>query len=189
MEPKTRLTVEQYLAQERQAETKSEYLNGEVFAMTGATREHNLIAWNIGSSLHAQLRGRSCEAYIGDMRVRVSTTGLFTYPDVVVVCGEPALDRDGLDNLLNPTLIVEVLSESTEDYDRGTKFAHYRTIPSLSEYVLVAQKEVHVEHFIRQADGWLLTETSNLGDTMDLPSIGCRLSLKDVYERVIGSAC
>lgn len=188
MEPKTRLTVEQYLALERKAETKSEYLNGEVFAMTGATREHNLIVLNVGASLHAQLRGRSCEAYIGDMRVRVSTTGLFTYPDVVVVCGEPDLDN-GFDTLLNPTLIVEVLSESTEDYDRGTKFAHYRTIPSLSEYVLVAQKEVHVEHFIRQADGWLLTETSDLGDTVELPSIGCRLSLKDVYERVIGPAC
>lgn len=189
MEPKTRLTVEQYLALERQAETKSEYLNGEVFAMTGASREHNLLAMSVSTSLYTQLRGRSCETYAGDMRVRVSATGLFTYPDVVVVCGAPSFDATAVDTLLNPTLIVEVLSESTEDYDRGTKFAHYRTIPSLSEYVLIAQKEVHVEHFVRQADGWLLTETSNLGDTVELPSIGCRLALKDVYERVINPAC
>ncbi len=188
MEPKTRLTVEEYLAQERQAETKSEYLNGEVFAMTGFTRAHSLIVGNVGCSLHEQLRKRSYEAYISAMRVLVLKTGLFTYPDVVVA-SEPSFDDEAMDNLLNPTLIVEVLSESTEDYDRGTKFAHYRTIPSLSEYVLIAQSEVHVEHFIRQADGWLLTETSDLGDTIELPSIGCRLSLKDVYERVIAPAC
>jgi Uma2 family endonuclease len=184
-DPKPRLSVEEYLALERRAETKSEYLNGETFAMAGASREHNLATTNVISSLHSQLRGRSCEVYTSDMRIRVPATELFTYADVVVACGEPQFDDAELDTLLNPVLIVEVLSGSTEDYDRGTKFAHYRTIPSFSEYVLIAQDRVHVEHFVRQAEGWLLTETDDLGQTVELPSIGCRLALADVYERVM----
>lgn len=183
-EAKPRLTPEQYLAMERHSETRNQFLNGEVFAMTGASREHNLLVANLLAGLHSQLRGRTCEAYANDMRVKVSATGLYTYPDVVVVCGQPQLEDAELDTLLNPTLIAEVLSDSTEDYDRGTKFAHYRTLPSFSEYLLVAQNEVHVEHFIRQSDGWLLTETRDLTATLDLPSIGCRLSLADIYERV-----
>jgi Uma2 family endonuclease len=183
-EAKSRLTPEQYLAMERHSETRNQFLNGEVFAMTGASREHNLINGNLFSEIHSQLRGRSYEAYANDMRVKVSETGLYTYPDVVVVCGQPQFEDAELDTLLNPTLIAEVLSESTEVYDRGMKFTHYRTLPSFSEYVLVAQKEVHVEHFIRQSDGWLLTETGDLTAVLDLPSIGCRLSLADIYERV-----
>jgi Uma2 family endonuclease len=185
-EPKSLLTVEQYLTLERQSETRSEYLNGEVFAMTGASRKHNLLVANILAGVHAQLRGRSCEAYSSDMRVGIPGTGLYTYPDVVVACGQPQFEDGELDTLLNPTLIVEVLSESTEDYGRGTKFAHYRTIPSLAEYVLVAQDKVHVEHFVRQAEGWLLTETDDLAATLDLPSLGCTLALADIYERVFG---
>jgi Uma2 family endonuclease len=185
-EPKSSLTVEQYLTLERQSETRSEYLNGEVFAMTGASREHNLITGNVFGEIRAQLRGRSCEAYASDMRVAIPGTGLYTYPDVVVACGPPQFEDGELDTLLNPTLIVEVLSASTEDYDRGTKFAHYRTLASLAEYVLVAQDKVHVEHFVRQAEGWLLTETDDLATTLDLPSIGCKLALADIYERVFG---
>jgi Uma2 family endonuclease len=184
-ETKHRLTVQEYLALERRAESRSEYLDGETFAMVGASRKHNLIAVNILASLHGQLRGKSCEVYANDMRVRVPATDLFTYPDVVVVCGQPELDDAEGDTLLNPRLIVEVLSKSTEDYDRGTKFAHYRTLPSLADYVLIAQDRVHVEHFTKQADGrWLLSETDDKGSTLELPSIDCRLVLAEVYERV-----
>ena len=184
-EPHARLTVEEYLAQERRSETRNEYLAGEVFAMTGASREHNLIAGNIFAALHGQLRGRSCEVYANDMRVRVQETGLYTYPDLVVACGEPRFEDGELDTLLNPTLVVEVLSRSTQDYDRGTKFAHYRTIPELREYLLFTQERVHAEHFVRRDDGsWVLTETSDRTAAIELASIGCRLALADVYERV-----
>lgn len=184
-ETKHRLTVEEYLALERRAESRSEYLDGETFAMVGASRKHNLISGNVFASLHGQLRGKSCEVYANDMRVRVSTTDLFTYPDVVVVCGPAEFHDTESDTLLNPRLIVEVLSRTTEDYDRGTKFAHYRTLPSLADYVLIAQDRVHVEHFTKQADGrWLLSETDEQGNTLELPSIGCRLALAEVYERV-----
>lgn len=183
-DPCPRFSVEQYLEIERRSETKSEYLNGVIFAMTGASRLHNLITGNVFASFHAQLRGRDCEPYTNDMRVRIPDMDLFTYPDVVVVCGRPEFDDAEMDTLLNPTLIVEVLSKSTEDYDRGTKFAYYRTLPSLSEYVLIAQDKVHVEHFVRQgSDGWLLTETDRIEDTIELPSIGCRLTLADIYDR------
>jgi Uma2 family endonuclease len=185
-EPHGRVSIEDYLAAERRAETKSEYLEGELFAMSGASRAHNLIVWNIGASLHGQLKGRSCEAYAGDMRVHISTTGLYTYPDVTVICGEPRFDDSELDTLLNPTLLIEVLSPSTESYDRGKKFANYRTLDSLREYVLVAQEEVRVEVFTRQDGGhWLLSEASRIDETIPLASIGCELRLADVYDRVI----
>lgn len=180
-----RITPEEYLALERKAQYKSEYLNGEIFAMSGASREHNLISMNIGATLHGQLRERPCEVYSGDMRVQVRPTGLYTYPDVVVVCGEPRFADAELDTLLNPTLIVEVLSPSTEDYDRGTKFEHYRTLTSLQEYVLVAQDRCHVVHYTRQADNtWVLSETTRKDDQILLPSIACHLSLAEVYARV-----
>ena len=185
-EPHRRVSLEDYLAAERQAETKNEYLNGEVFAMSGASREHNLIVWNLSAALHAQLRGRGCEAYVGDMRVHIPATGLYTYPDVAVVCGEPRFEDGELDTLLNPTLLVEVLSPSTEGYDRGKKAAHYRTLDSLREYLLVSQ-ELRVELFTRQEDGhWLLSEASRLEETVTLGSIGCTLRLADVYERIPG---
>jgi Uma2 family endonuclease len=186
VEPHRRVSIETYLAAERQAETKSEYLDGEVFAMSGASRRHNLIALNVAASVHGQLRGRACEAYAGDMRVHVPATGLYTYPDVTVVCGEPRFDDSELDTLLNPTLVIEVLSPSTEGYDRGKKFVYYRTLESLREYVLVAQDEIRVELFTRQGDGhWLLSEAGRVDETISLASIGCELRLADVYERVI----
>ncbi len=185
LQPQTRITPEEYLALERKALYKSEYLDGEVFAMSGASREHNLISFNIGGELHSQLRHRSCEAYTNDMRVKVSPTGLYTYPDVTVVCDEPQFEDAEVDTLLNPTLIVEVLSPSTQNYDRGGKFEHYRTLPSLQEYLLVAQNRCHVVHYTRQKDGtWLLAETARLEDQVRLPSIDCNLSLADVYAKV-----
>jgi Uma2 family endonuclease len=186
-EPSRRVAVVDYLAAERRAEGgKSEYLDGEVIAMSGASRAHNLIALNLAASLHDQLKGRPCETYAGDMRVHTPATGLYTYPDVVVVCGEPRFDDAALDTLLNPTLLIEVLSSSTESYDRGRKFAHYRTLESLREVVLVSQDEVRVELFTRQQHGhWLLSEASRLDEAVPLGSIGCELRLADVYDRVI----
>lgn len=185
LQPKTHLTPEEYLAIERKAEYKSEYFNGEMFAMAGASERHALIVTNVVAELRGQLRHRPCTVYSTDLRVRVSPTGLYTYPDVIVVCGQAQFADDQKDTLLNPTLIVEVLSESTKDYDRGGKFEHYRSLASLSEYVLIAQDKYHVEHFVRQPDNrWLLSETNRLEDTIHLPSIDCALALIEVYDKV-----
>jgi Uma2 family endonuclease len=178
------LTPEEYLALERKATTKSEYLNGQTYAMAGASREHNLIAGNVFGELRFQLRERACEAYINDMRVKISPTGLYTYPDVVVVCEEPRFEDSNIDTLLNPNVLVEVLSPSTEAYDRGEKSAHYRQLESLQEYILVAQDRVHIEHYLRQGTRWLLTEFSDLDDVFHLVSIGCELSLLEIYAKV-----
>jgi Uma2 family endonuclease len=178
---------EQYIAIEREAQTRSEYVNGGIYAKSSASREHNLITGNVSAEIRAQLRGRPCEVYISDMRVKVSSTGMYTYPDVVAVCGGPAFEDRQVDTLINPTLIVEVLSPSTEGYDRGEKFAHYRRLESLQDYVLVAQDKVRVEHFVRRDDAsgqWVLTEISEPGGTLHLASIGCDLSLSDIYDRV-----
>lgn len=184
-EPKQRLTIEEYLAFERRSETRNEYLDGEIFAMAGVSRIHNLVAGNLFGEIRNQLKGRPCEAYTDNMRVRTPSSDLFTYPDVVITCEEPKFEDSELDTLLNPTLIVEVLSPSTEGYDRGIKFERYRSIPSLAEYVLVAQDRIHVEHYVRQTGGrWLLEELSDLGKILELPSIGCRIALGEIYERV-----
>ncbi len=181
---KKRLTAEEYLVIERQAEFRSEYFAGEMFAMSGASREHNLIALNLGGELREQLKDRSCEAYTTDMRVRIPS-GLYTYPDVVVVCGSPKFDDAHVDTLLNPLVLIEVLSESTADYDRGTKFKHYRQITSLREYVLVDQATAQIEHFALGFDGkWSLTEIAGLDKTLSLDSIGCQIPLAEVYRKV-----
>jgi Uma2 family endonuclease len=181
----TRLRPEDYLTLERKAERRSEYFRGEVFAMSGASPAHVLIVANVVASLHGQLRSRSCSVYSTDLRIKVSASGLYTYPDVVVVCGELSFDDQHRDTVLNPTLIVEVLSDSTRDYDRGMKFEHYRKLDSFREYVLLAQDRCHAEHHLRQADArWLLSETERTEDVLSLDSIGCRLPLADVYEKV-----
>ena len=185
LQPKSLYTPEEYLALERKAEYKSEYFAGEIFAMSGASERHNLIVGNVFAMLHIQLRKRPCRVYMSDMRVRVSPTGLYTYPDIVALCGEPQFDDEQKDTLLNPAVIIEVLSPSTEAYDRGEKFAHYRKLSSVAEYVLISQEKPHVEHFVRQPDNqWLLSETSNLHDAVQLPSINCALALDEVYEKV-----
>ena len=131
------------------------------------------------------MKGRPCEVYPSDMRVRVSPTGLYTYPDVTVVCEEAQFDDENADTLLNPTVIVEVLSPSTAGYDRGGKFEQYRKLESVQEYVVIAQDRVHVEQHARQAEGqWLLSETDSVDDVITLPSIGCRLAVADLYEKV-----
>ncbi len=182
---KSNVSPEEYLALERQAEYKSEYLHGEIFAMTGASRKHNLIGGNILGELNQQLRGKPGEVYASKMRVRVSASGLYTYPDVVVVCGQPHFEDDYLDTLLNPTVLFEILSKSTERYDRIAKSDYYRTLESLTEHLLVAQDEVHVEQYIKQADGrWSLIDFSSVDATIELDSIGCSLALRDVYDKV-----
>jgi Uma2 family endonuclease len=179
------VSPEEYLRLERQSEYKSEYLNGEIFAMSRASRKHNLITGNIGSEFNQQLRGKPGEAYISAMRVKVTATGLYTYPDVVVVCGEPKFEDTFVDTLLNPTLLVEVLSQSTERYDRIAKSSYYRTLDSLSEHLLVAQDEVRLEQYVKQPNRvWLLFEYSALENVVELSSISCSLALRDVYDKV-----
>lgn len=177
-------TPAEYLALERSAREKSEYVNGRIYAMAGASRVHNLIAGNVFGELRARLRGRPCETYMSEMRVKVQQTGMYTYPDVVALCGEPRLEDAELDTLLNPSVIVEVLSPSTESYDRGEKFAHYRRLETLQEYVLVEQVRRRIEHFRREGDHWVLTEISDAGGELTLSSLGCTLALADIYDRV-----
>ena len=182
---KPRLTPEDYLAIERSAEFKSEYFDGEIFAMTGASRAHNTIVLNIGSEIRQHLKNRPCKAYVNDMRVKVSPTGLYTYPDVIVVCGKEQFDDAHLDTLLNPTLIIEVLSDSTEAYDRGRKFEHYRKFESLAEYVLIAQHRPHVESYRRQPDQrWVFAESDGLDSSLRLDAIDCELALAEIYDKV-----
>jgi Uma2 family endonuclease len=182
---KTFLTQEQYLEIERKAEFKSEYYQGEMFAMAGAKEGHNLVVGNVHGELRQQLRPRPCRAYMSDMRVRVSPSGFYTYPDVTIVCGEPQFLDEQRDTLLNPNLIVEVLSPSTEAYDRGRKFKHYRSVESINQYLLVSSEQIGAELFTRQPDGsWHLITVSRLEDWLDLQSVGCRLALADVYQKV-----
>ncbi len=178
------LTPEEYIARERKALTKSEYRNGQIHAMPGASHEHNIIMGNTFAELHTQLRDQACIVYPSDMRVKVSTTGRYTYPDVIVVCDEPRFEDSHFDTLLNPTVLIEVLSSSTAAYDRGEKFAAYQKLDSLYEYVLISQDRVRVEHYLRQEQMWNLTEFHALSDVFRLVSIGCELSLQAIYAKV-----
>ncbi len=186
LQPKPFLSLEDWLAGERAAlESRSEYLDGEVFAMTGASLEHNTIVVNIGSELRTQIKGRPCRVYANDMKVLIHSANAGKYPDLVAHCGEPELLDDRRDVLLNPNLIVEVLSHSTEAYDRGGKFALYRRIPSLREYLLVSQDRVRVEHYRRDADGhWTLTDYTGLDDQIPLESLDCVLALTEIYDKI-----
>jgi Uma2 family endonuclease len=184
-QPKNYLTPEQYLEIERKAEFKSEYYAGEMFAMAGGSLAHNRLSIATTGELRQQLRRGPCEVFGSDMKVAVNTTGLYAYPDASVCCGGPQLLDGHNDTLVNPVLIVEVLSPSTEAYDRGDKFKHYKSIDSLREYLLIASESVAVELRTRQADGrWILTFGDRLEDIVELQSIGCRLALSDLYEKI-----
>lgn len=185
----TYLTPEKYIALERKAipdadTIRSEYVNGEIIAMSGASRAHNLITGNVSGELRAQLKSGKCEVYANEMRVSSQLTSSYFYPDVVVVCEEPRFEDDVFDTLLNPILLVEVLSPSTEAFDRGEKFAHYRQLTSLQEYVLVAQDQMLVEHYRRQEKQWILTDFRKGEEILSLPSIQCELPLQEIYNRV-----
>jgi Uma2 family endonuclease len=183
--PKRIWTEAEYLAFERSSEEKHEFLNGEIFAMAGAKENHNLIVGNAYASLHSQVRNRPCRVYLSDLRVKIPDTGLYTYPDITVVCDTPQFEDDERDTLLNPAVIIEVLSPSTEKYDRGKKFQHYRTLESLQEYMLISQDKMLIEHYIRQGEKWLFAYAERDDAVIKLPSIDCILSLSDVYEKVM----
>ena len=184
-QPQAAISEEEYLVYERASTVKHEYYRGRIYAMTGAKEPHNLIAGNTLATLHSQLRRKPCRVYPSDMRVKVLRTGLNTYPDITVACGQPQFTDAVRDTLINPAMIIEILSESTERYDRGLKFENYRTIDTLQDYLLIAQDHYHIEHYARQPNGqWLLTEATHLDAAIDLQSIDCRLLLEDVYEKV-----
>jgi Uma2 family endonuclease len=183
-QPKTFLTPEQYLAVEREAPYKNEYHCGEMLAMAGAREGHNLVSTNTVREVSEQVRSRPCRVYGSDMRVGVGPAD-YVYPDVSAVCGAPQFLDLTRDTLLNPNLIVEVLSPSTEAYDRGRKFELYQSIPSFTEYLLLASDRIHADLFVRQPSGfWLLRSFSALEDVLTLESVGCRLKLADLYEKI-----
>ncbi len=184
----THYTAEDYLALERSASIKSEFHDGHIYAMTGASRKHNLITVNIAGELRSQLKKRPCEAYISDMRVKAAKAVNYYYPDIAVVCGTPQFEDAHVDTLINPTVLIEVLSPSTEAYDRGGKFARYRKIATLQEYLLVTQDQPIIERYIRQGDVWLLSEAVGLDASVPLESIDCVLYLREVYDKVLDDA-
>ncbi|MDZ4720979.1 MAG: Uma2 family endonuclease [Roseiflexaceae bacterium] len=186
-QPKRSITEAEYLEFERASTSKHEYIAGDIVAMTGASEQHNLIASNVTAALHPQLRGRACRIYPSDMRLKVVQTGLNTYPDLTIVCGPSQFSvPTRRDTLINPTVIIEILSPSTERYDRGLKFQNYRTIPSLQEYLLIAQDAPHIERFARnEANQWVFADAVGIDATLEIPSISALLMLSDVYEQVI----
>jgi Uma2 family endonuclease len=184
--PTRHITPEEYLAIERTATFKSEYFNGEVFAMAGAQEPHVLLVTNLVAELRTKLRRNGCRVYSTDMRVCVSPTGQYVYPDLTVVCSPPIFLDSTLDTLTNPQLIIEVLSPTTQDYDRGGKFTSYRTIPSFQEYLTVASDEIHIEQHVRKEKegGWFLTDHTNVSGNIPLHSIGIDLMLADIYDGI-----
>jgi hypothetical protein len=180
--PKEKVSVEEFLDFERKALEKSELINGEIYAMTGTTRKHNRIAGNLFSYLHGLFKNKSCNIYFSDLRVQVEKTNLITYPDLVITCGEEILRDSYKDTILNPKCIIEVLSESTEKYDRGDKFSHYQKIESLEEYILVSQDTYKVESFLRSTkETWVYTCIEGLESVLAIQSIGGEVSLGVVY--------
>jgi Uma2 family endonuclease len=184
---KSKMTPEAYLEFENTSEIRHEFFRGELFAMTGGSLNHNRISRNIVRSLGNQLAGSPCEPFAGDMRVKVQENEKYTYPDIVIVCGEIELEKiKGVETLLNPVVIMEILSTATEAYDRGRKFEHYRMIPSLREYFLFSQNECQVERFLRGDDGiWqILDPVKGMDQIVPIASASCDLKLADVYELV-----
>ena len=180
----TYLTPEEYIASERKATLKSEYLSGEIIAMSGASNAHNLITMNTTTQLYNQLVEGGCRVFSSDMRVGIGTGVSYFYPDIAVTCDKPRFEDDAFDTLINPQVIIEVLSASTADYDRGKKFIRYRQLESLQEYILISQDQVHVEHYLRQGKQWVLSEFSALENVLPLASIGAELSLNQIYRFV-----
>jgi Uma2 family endonuclease len=180
--PKTRLSEEDYLSIERNSLTKNEFYKGEVFAMAGAGNNHNIITANIIGEIHRHLRGKGCTIYPSDMRLHIPENSLYTYPDAMVVCGQKQFRDEKKDTLLNPVLIVEVLSPSTEGYDRGEKFRLYRSIASLQEYLIIDSQRYAVEKYQRNEEGyWVLTDAQDINSSLYLASIDFSLHLQDVY--------
>ena len=183
--PHQHYSFAEYLARERVADYRSEYFQGEIFAMAGGSRRHAIICDNLVGRMLEKLRGGPCRPFSSSLRVKVEATGLATYPDLSIVCGKAQFDDRENDTLLNPRLIFEVLSPTTESYDRGRKFNNYKQIPTLEEYLLISQTDPRVERITRQGDiGWVLAVTLELDAAIDFPSLGCSLSLAEIYEGV-----
>ena len=180
----TYLSPDEYIAAERKATLKSEYLNGEIVAMSGASNEHNLITMNTANGLYNQVTERGCRVYASDMRVGISAGISYFYPDIAVTYDKPRFEDDVFDTLTNPQVIIEVLSDSTAGYDRGEKFIRYRQLESLQEYILISQDQVQVDHYLRQGKQWVLTEFSTFEDILSLVSIGAELPLRQIYRFV-----
>jgi Uma2 family endonuclease len=180
------ITAEEYLEAERLADYKSEFYNGEIFTLAGASLKHNGICTNTAASLNLQLRSKPCNVYQSDLRIKVKNLNFFTYPDIVVICGKPESDETGIqDTFTNPTLIIEILSDSTKNYDRGEKFEFYRNIQELKEYILISQDKVLVEHYTRIAHNeWKIKEFNSLEDKLNLDSIKCTLLLSEIYHKI-----
>ncbi len=188
-QPRTGMSVEEYLAFERASGEKHEYRDGEIVAMVGASYRHNTIVGNVFASLRTRLRDGSCRVNFSDLRVQISGERFYTYPDLTVVCGPPRFSDDRQDTLLNPQIIIEVLSPPTQGYDHGGKFRHYRSIESLHEYVLIEQDSQRIEHFVRQAsDLWLLSDTIGPDATLHLPTLDCAVPFAEIYEEVMFAA-
>lgn len=186
VQPETRYTLAEYLDLERSTQVKHEYFRGEVFAMGGASFAHTVIVGNLARELGQQLKAKPCRVSPTDLRVKVAGSGLYTYPDIVVVCGPPQLERPG-ETLINPQVIVEVLSEGTEAKDRGWKFEQYQAIGSLTDYLLVAQETPRIEHYQRQPDGrWIYSAENRLEAAVAISSIDCKLKLAEVYDKIEG---
>src|ERR1044072_6698528 len=182
--PNYYVSPEEYLTLERKAEFKSEYLDGVVYAFAGGSPRHNLIVANVIITLGGQLKGRPCRVHPSDLKIRVSNSKRFFYPDVSVVCGAYEFADDQQDVILNPTLIVEVSSESTAAFDRGKKFLSYQQISSLQEYLLLSQDEILIEGYTRQGnDTWLYTKLTDAEGKLTLSSVACELALRDVYDK------
>jgi Uma2 family endonuclease len=180
-----KMSPEEFLAFERSSDEKNEYRDGEIVLMSGASINHNRISTNLTGLLWQGLKGKDCENYSSDLRVWVPKTRLYTYPDAIVVCGEPQFVDDEFDTRTNPVLLIEILSDSTENYDRGEKFKNYRSIDSLREYILVSQKSAAIEKYLKHGDGfWMLSEAYGLDGTITLETIECVLPLSDVYDKV-----
>ena len=184
----THLTPEEYLTWERKQPFKNEYHNGQIVARSGASRSHNRITVDITIQLGNQLMNSECEVFANEMRVRTSPEISYFYPDVIVVCGEPRFEDDTFDTLLNPIVVVEVLSPSTAAYDRGEKFEYYKQLASLQEYILISQDRVRVESYQRQGTRWLHNTLQRLEDLLSLPSIECEVPLRAIYRRVVHNA-
>ena len=180
------ISEEDYLTMEAVSPVKHEYFDGEIFQMVGASERHNNVAGNIYGELHSQLKKRTCKVYQNDMRLYIEKEGIYVYPDVLVVCGKPEIKKyKGLDNILNPILIIEVLSESTADYDKSTKFEQYRTIESFREYLLVSQHAKQIIRYTKQSDGsWNLMDFIGDKTEIELVSIECTLTMDDIYDKV-----
>ena len=179
------ISPEQYLEMERASDTKHEYYNGEVFAMAGALLPHNDVFHNVYGTLVPFLKGKGCKPYGSDLRIHIPENTLYTYPDISIICGKPETTDNFRDSIINPSVVIEILSKSTKDYDRGTKFFLYRSIKSLKEYILIDSTSISVEIFTRQNDNsWILTEFKQLSDSFFIATIGLTLHLKDIYDDV-----